>query len=334
MPSHDGCEHYVTVFDSSFVLSGTALHESLVASGKPFRLWVVAADALAAEQIARFELESTSVIELSEIETPSLRAVKSERTVGEYCWTLTPFLPQAVFDRVPNARRVTYLDADLYFFSSPETLFSELERSGKDVLITKHAYAPHYDREAKNGRFCVQFLTFNNTAGARKVMRWWQARCLEWCYARAEDGKYGDQKYLDSWPVLFAGEVHVLEQVEHTLAPWNVDFYSRGGRARPVFYHFQGFRILSPQRIKIYHGYRVTSHHLWIYDTYLAAIARAASRLVASGYPIPVMPEHLQSLRAVRRVVLRALGRTRIVKLPRPLGARFVLPALARGRAS
>jgi hypothetical protein len=125
--------------------------------------------------------------------------------------------------------------------------------------------------------------------------------------------------------------VHVLEQVERTLAPWNVDFYSRGGRARPVFYHFQGFRVLSPLRIKIYHGYRVTSHHLWIYDTYLAAIARAASRLVASGYSIPVMPQHLQSLPALRRLVLRGLGRLRIVKLPRPLGARLVLPALARG---
>ena len=106
-------------------------------------------------------------------------------------------------------KRVTYLDADLWFRKSPAPIFKEFDKSGKDVLITDHAYSPEYDNSEKNGQYCVQFTTFTREGG-ETVRKWWEERCIEWCFARFENGKFGDQKYLDDWLERFPEQVHVL----------------------------------------------------------------------------------------------------------------------------
>ena len=301
-------EHYVTIFDSRFVLCGMALHESLLAHCQPFTLWVVALDAAVGEQLSRLKLPSVQIIQLEEVENEALRSIKSGRTAGEYCWTLTPFLPRAVMKRAADATRVTYLDADLYFFAPPKAIFDELEVSGKKVLITEHGYAPNYDRTLLSGRFCVQFIVFSADARSAAVLAWWQKKCLEWCFARHEDGKFGDQKYLDVWPEIFGDCVHVLKQWGCTLAPWNVDArIDLDGRGM-VFYHFQGFRILSPTRVKLYHGYRVSSRSRWVYRQYAQSIETAARTLVEAGYVVPVMPEHTQKFKAFKYFIMTQMS--------------------------
>lgn len=109
--------------------------------------------------------------------------MKAERTTGEYCWTLTPFAPWFVLNADPEVPRVTYVDADFWFRKSPDALFIELDRSGKDILITDHAYAPENDGSADHGRFCVQFVVFTRTR-SDNVIREWQGQCLEWCLNR------------------------------------------------------------------------------------------------------------------------------------------------------
>jgi len=226
------------------------------------------------------------------VETAALREAKTDRSAGEYCWTLTPFVPQVVMEMCPDARRVTYLDADLFFFDSPHTLLEEFEASGKDVLITDHAYAPEYEFGHRFGRFCVQFMTFRNTKAGRLVLHWWQDRCVEWCYAREEDGKFGDQKYLDDWPERFRDAVHVLKQTEKTLAPWNIAHVGRElGRAKPVFFHFQSLRLYKPHRLRLFSEFRIGARNMWIYQVYVPIFRRALASMRAAGIeprPTPV----------------------------------------------
>jgi hypothetical protein len=304
MHSSKPVEHFVTLFDSKFLPMGMCLHASLMKHGQSFHLWILCMDELVDEQLQRLDLKNVTLIPLAEFETEALLTVKPDRTKREYCWTVTPFAPQVVFDRNPEVQRVTYLDADLFFFDNPQILLNEFNQSGKSVLITDHAYAPQYDKSLAYGRFCVQFMTFRRTEGGFRVMQWWQDRCLEWCHARIEDGRFGDQKYLDCWPDIFADDVHVLKQVEKTLAPWNVRFFSgKLNKLSPVFFHFHSLRIISSEEVILYKGYRIGSAGENFYDDYVLILNGCFERLRQRDIPIPFIPdtEKLPALRKLKR---------------------------------
>ena len=311
-------EHYVTLFDSKFLPMGLCLHDSLSEHAGSFHLWVMCMDELVFEQLAQLNVPNLTSIRLSDIEDDRLKEVKPTRSSGEYCWTLTPFTPEIVFKLAPDAKRVTYLDADLFFFDSPDSFFEELENSDKHVLITEHAYAPEYEfRSETSGKFCVQFMTFMRTKEAFEVMHWWQDRCLEWCYARFEDGKFGDQKYLDSWPEVFSSQVHVLKQTARTLAPWNVRYLlnKQSIGFKPVIYHFHALRILTPTKVKLFEGYKVGKSAMIFYDQYLRVLNRKLLVMTASRIASPLMPESAGLILSIRRIKRVVLGIRKVKKL-------------------
>jgi hypothetical protein len=294
-------EHFVTLFDNNFLPMGLALHSSLMQHAQPFHLWVVCMDDLVEKNLTTLSLPHVSLVSLRDLETDELRKVKPSRSKGEYCWTLTPFTPQAVFDRDSTVQRVTYVDADLFFFDDPRVLLQELTVSKKPVLITEHGYAPEYQGHSPvNGLFCVQFLTFSCNEAAAKVLTWWQERCLEWCYDRVEAGKFGDQKYLELWPKLFASDVHIVLQKEKTLAPWNVRYLTTmmGSKLATVFYHFQGFRIISNNNIRLYHGFKVGKLSSVFYVPYINAIKKILLILEYNDILIPILtsPKSISSI--------------------------------------
>jgi len=320
------CEHFVTLFDNNFLPMGLCLHRSLCEQALPFHLWILCLDDVLERNLKALSLPNVSLIPLREAEHARLLEVKPSRSRGEYCWTLTPFAPQFVFDRDPNIVRVTYLDADLFFFDDPRELLAEFAESGRHVLITEHAYDPRYDKTRRSGRFCVQFVTFRRTAEAESVMHWWQDRCLEWCYARVEAGKFGDQKYLDEWPERFGDAVHILRQKERTLAPWNASYFEReqGGHLAPVFYHFHSLRLIRPGTILLYSGYDIGTAARALYQIYQTHLSEALARLRAGQIPIPYLPlpRDLRSrLRHLKRGLTGGNGYAPLpVGAPQPMG--------------
>ena len=268
-------EHYVTLFDSLFLPQGIALHTSMERHVKDYTLWILCVDDQAHEILCKLNLPNVKLLQLSKLETAELLTVKPLRTKGEYCWTLTPFAPKFVFEADDKLTRVTYLDADLWFRKNPAAIFREFESSGKQVLITDHAYAAQYDQSARSGQYCVQFMTFNRD-GSEMVRRWWEERCIEWCYARFEKGKFGDQKYLDDWPERFADFVHVLNNKELALAPWNAMRFPFG---QSIFYHFHGLRIINYRNVNIGGYYLPKPLVREVYQPYLVDLKSAINCL-------------------------------------------------------
>jgi len=74
---------------------------------------------------------------------------------------------------------------------------------------------------------------------------------LEWCYYRVEDGKMGDQKFLDEWPDLYKS-CHIINELGAGVAPWNYSKYDISNKEKIIkvnnkdliFYHFHQFQIL------------------------------------------------------------------------------------------
>lgn len=278
-------EHFVTLFDSNYLLQGLALHRSLETQGEPFVLWVVCMDGQTETAIRDLGYPSLQAIALHEVEAldPRLLEVKPTRSRGEYCWTLTSFTYLAVRAKAPEAQRVTYLDADLYFWGPASALLREMDESGADVMLTEHAYGPEYMQEVLAGIYCVQFLPFRFNESALEILRWWQDRCLEWCYARFEDGKFGDQKYLDDWPERWgAPRVHVLQDKTLALAPWNVDHRAKG--SVPGFFHFHGLRLYVNRKVRLWKCYRLSaSSRRLVYAPYLDALRENRTFLAERG---------------------------------------------------
>ena len=233
-------EHYVTLFDQLFLPQALVLIDSLRKWSLDFQLWIVAMDSETVRILNEINEPRIRVIPVADIETEELRRVRPARTKGEYCWTLTPFTHTAVFDLDESVERVTYIDADIFLLRNPGPIFREFEESEASVLITEHAYTPELDMTSTSGKYCVQFMTFNRN-GSYPISRWWQDRCVEWCFARLEDGKFGDQKYLDDWTERFNGMVHVLKNPGWAMGPWNSH---RFNSSEALLYHFHGLRTV------------------------------------------------------------------------------------------
>lgn len=246
---------FCTLFDSRYLNRGLVTIRSLQQSCRDFHLYVVAFDDLAAEVLLSLQPANVTVIPLAQFEDPELLAVKGTRSAGEYCWTCTPSIIKYVLDTY-QTDHCTYIDADMFFYSDPAVLIDEM--GTKSVLITSHRYPARYQRAELTGKYCVQFMTFKNTPQGLQVLEKWRKQCLEWCYARFEDGKFGDQKYLDTWTTEFPDAVHELQHPGGGMAPWNnirYRFFRTENQLQalelennrpftPVFYHFHQLKLL------------------------------------------------------------------------------------------
>ena len=265
-----------------------------------FTLWVICMDEKTRDVLDAYNAANLKLLEIEKLETEQLLNIKKARSRGEYCWTLTPLAPKFVFDTDPSIQRVTYIDSDLWFLADPRPIFKELEDAEKTVLITEHYYAPEYEYLNKFGKFCVQFMVFKKE-GCEKVRQWWEDRCMEWCYGRLEDGKFGDQKYLDEFEKLFLDDVHVLQNKNLALAPWNATILDH---SQSVIFHFHGVRLLGQNRIHL-GRYELPNNLLYsIFRPYYHDLNHALGFMVEQS----VIPLKQVSMLAVCKSLIKRMG--------------------------
>lgn len=285
--------NFCTLFDSFYLAKGLALYRSLQSVSSDFHLFVMAFDEKSFRFLKQMECENLTVQWLNNFETPELLAVKAERTRGEYCWTCGPSVIH-YFMTTYNLPSLTYIDADMMFYSNPQVLFDEI--GDADIAVS-----PHFIEHEAAGKFCVQFNYFKNSAEGMRALVWWKDCCIEWCYNKYEDGKYGDQGYVEQFPSLF-NNVHIMEHRGTGVASWNMNSYSfhtednsiiyKGVTFPIVFFHYHGTSlevhddvlVMSTKEFDVKHGEQYA-----MYGKYLALLTdiyRNDLHIPVSGYRI------------------------------------------------
>jgi len=222
-------------------------------SSSKFNIYVICIDEETYDYLHSLGDKIIIPILFRDFESEEIKSIKSDRTFQELCWTCTPWSIKYVLENF-KPKSCTYLDADLFFFNDPSKFVLATE-SRCEVSITPHRFTPIYDQGNKAGIYCVQFLTFSNTSDSIEVLNDWAYKCIDWCYARYEDGKFGDQKYLDEWPQKYKC-INIINSPEIGLAPWNIQQYKidgnftfNGHKIDPIFYHFHYTRFMNRNRI-------------------------------------------------------------------------------------
>jgi len=293
--------NFCTLFDSFYLTRGIAMYQSLENVCDNFHLYIFAFDDKSYDILKKLNFKHATIISLKEFEDEKLLAVKSSRSKAEYCWTSTSSTILYVINnyKVPSC---TYVDADLFFYQNPKILFDEM--GDKSILLTLHRYPPKFNRTTTSGIYCVQFITFFNNQDGLEALNWWRDACIDWCYDRYEDGKFGDQKYLDDWTTRFKG-VHVLEHLGGGLASWNVEqwpFVSKNGNKiifkdndrnvnfEAIFYHFHHVRFFKNDIVDL--GWRHPTMPVVgnLYVPYIMELARVDSlvKSIDTTFNIPL----------------------------------------------
>lgn len=270
---------FVTLFDRHYAIRALALWRSLDRHLEHFRLWIVAMDTYTEQLVHSLGLKGVEVIPVDELEDAELLEKKRERSPGEYCWTLTPRVFEAVFARSPVATAVVYIDADVWLQQSPQPVLDAFQASSSDVLVTEHAYFPAFDQSASSGYFCVQFLGAKRGSSSDIIGRW-QDQCMEWCYAHSDGGRFGDQGYLNDWPTLYGNRIQVPKRKEWFQGPWNA---MRFPYSEAISYHFHSFVHLKGGRFGVGSYPIPKPHRDNLYRPYRADLDWAESRVASAG---------------------------------------------------
>jgi len=243
--------YFCTYFDQRYLSQGLAMSESLNRHCQNFKLWVLCLDTEVYRRLRELEIPRMELITLEELERddPNLAEAKKNRSLLEYYFTCTPSLPLFVLENNREVDLITYLDADLFFFSSPDALFEEI--ADHSVAIIPHRFARSDGKAERYGTFNVGWVSFRRDDDGLACLQRWRAQCLSWCADQSEGERFADQKYLDDWPIRFRN-VAILRHKGANLAPWNLSNYDISLRGKDlyvdneplVFYHFHGLNQL------------------------------------------------------------------------------------------
>ncbi|MEN3818687.1 putative nucleotide-diphospho-sugar transferase [Bacillus velezensis] len=257
---------YCTVLSKGRLYQAIALFGSLKAVQADAPIFTLCMDQDTYDVLQAMRPDNVTLIQVSALENEELLELKRTRDQSEYCWTVKPVFLEFVLDGHPELERVTYIDADLFFFADPRAIFDN--QPDCSVLLSRgDIVIPSFEKQEIDmlqrllGRYNSGFLSFKTDSAGTDCLRWWKERCLEECKNAPGEGKFGDQGYLDYMSGLFPNVCDITTPGVN-IGHWNYGrhtFSWKDGRlvledgSPLIFYHFSGYRIVTAGDIRQIH---------------------------------------------------------------------------------
>ena len=230
-------------------------------------------------------LQNLTLFNLNNYPDKDFLSARENRTFQEFCWSAaSSILNLALVSTIPNTR-VAYVDADCFFFSSIEEVFSQIPRDYRFAIHEHHFPENRKSMRAVAGRFNVGVICGYSSDSFKTCVAHWRKQVLDKCTVDLENGYFGDQKYLDHWPDQYR-ELHVYDSINFGLAPWNLELILKleilHGKILVngtdlIFYHFHAFRYRHAILNFFYYlpakDYKVSRRlRKFVYQPYLVAL--------------------------------------------------------------
>ena len=282
--------YFCTYFDHRYISRGLALYYSLRKHCSNFKLFVLCFSNECYEVLKQKGLEDIFLLKLEDIERgdEELLKAKDNRTLVEYYFTLTPSFILYVLNNFDYVDFITYLDADLYFFSEPDQIFEEVGENS--IVIVPHRFPARLKHLEEFGIYNVSWLSFRRDENGLGCLRWYRERCNEWCYDRVEGDRYADQKYLEKFEILF-DRVHVIQHKGANVAPWNIENYKIAVRGSKVY--------VDDQPLIFYHFHGLKKIFSFLYDSGAIVYGVKLPKLVRTGIYLP----YINALKKIEREI-------------------------------
>lgn len=239
---------------------GITLYRSLAYNYNSFRVFILCIDEEAFEICNKLQLKNTILVKTDVLQDGRLNVIKMDRRLNEYCWTLKPFFLEYIMNEYDYLDNVVYLDADLCFFNDPTPIF-ECSKN-YCALLSEHDFLEKNSIVEKNcGKYNSGFIVFKKCKTSLDILKWWEEKCIDWCFDGLDEGKFGDQKYLDLMPRLFEGICSITVPGVN-IAPWNEGKYYfnnqfdkvHANQEKLICYHYCGLRLLNKNQFALLIG--------------------------------------------------------------------------------
>jgi hypothetical protein len=248
-----------TIVSPNYLAYARTLSASYLAKHPGHRFFVLIVADLPLSDRKVFEGDAFAPVLLMELGLENLKAEGMKYDILELNTNVKPTFMKYLLE-THQLEKLVYLDPDIFVYAPLTPVFDALE--GANAVLTPHVTMPIDDGKRPseqdhlyNGTYNLGFIAVRGSAEAKRILSWWERRCLDNGFSEGRTGLFVDQKWMNLAPGLF-DSVAILRHPGCNVAYWNLHErhlspdtnggYLVNGKAPLCFFHFSGIVVSDP----------------------------------------------------------------------------------------